>query len=138
MNKETQDFLNRLDENTPINDTESKFFEFFNDEGNQKLILAFLLMAQDIRKLRRHYRSQTIIEALRWNRDLNRTDQTFKINDHVKPYLARLAEGLGYCPEGFFRKRTLKSDRESKEFTLKAFDGMRHDARFQDDSLSRE
>ena len=65
------------------------------------------------RRGRTHYSARTLIHAFRFHTAMTTTDQTFKINDHVSPWYARML--MEREPElgGFFEKRRAAADREA-------------------------
>ncbi len=56
---------------------------------------------------RQRYSAQTIIEQIRWHFDIETGDESFKLNDHHKPYYARYFMHLHPEHEGFFETRQL-------------------------------
>lgn len=55
---------------------------------------------------RARYSARTIVEVMRWNTDLEDSDQQFKINDHYTPGMARyFMERYGRQFPGFFQIR---------------------------------
>jgi hypothetical protein len=55
---------------------------------------------------RKRYSARTIVERIRWDTDLSDNEETFKINDHYTPGMARLfMSEYGEKYPGFFQLR---------------------------------
>ena len=83
----------------------SGFFRWLQD--NRRIYTEFerraLYMARAGRK---RYSARTITESIRWNTDLEDTDELFKINGNYVPGMARLfMEKHGNTYSGFFQLR---------------------------------
>ncbi len=84
------------------------------DTENPGVYSAFVAEADAVRRARfTHYSARTIVHVLRHHSALRDGSGTFKINDHISPYLARRL--MRERPDqfaGFFETRASKSEEE--------------------------
>ena len=117
------EFLRRIHTNAPEDRGETIFFTYY--KKNPKIVERFLELSGQMRQHKRHYRSRAIVDRIRWDHDISGSDGKFKIRNHQKAYLARLAMALQVVPAGFFRIKQLTRSKRAK-FTLKTYRRMRH------------
>lgn len=83
-----------------------RFFQYHQD--HPEIYKEFKRMAFEMRKVRRKYSHVTIMESMRWNKDLE-GGEVFKINNDYKALYARAM--IHFHPEfkDFFELRQMKS-----------------------------
>ena len=67
------------------------------------------------RKGRDHYSARTLVHAFRFHTAMGTTDETFKINNNVSPYYARLLMEQEPELDGFFETRIAAADLQEVE-----------------------
>ena len=80
-------------------------------EKNPEVWRQFKLLAeQALDSGRKYFSARTIIEQIRWHSMISEKNSTFKIGDHVSPYLGRklMAEDARF--KGFFRTKTVAAE----------------------------
>lgn len=89
-------------------------------EANPQVYVEFASLARQMRNTgRTRYSAYSIVEVLRWHRNLKTQGDVFEINNDWRPFYARLL--MFYQPEfiGFFelrkiRSQGIKSDEQNK------------------------
>ncbi len=80
-------------------------------EKNPKVWEKFKALAVEAKASgRKYFSARTIVERIRWDTTVTEKDSTFKVGDHVSPYLGRklMAENPEFA--GFFRTKESKRD----------------------------
>ncbi len=83
---------------------EAKFWEWFR--ANPRAFARIVEMAREAKRRGRSIGMRFIVEFLRWNSpDVEQTDESYRINDHVCPYVARYIEREFADLRGYFELR---------------------------------
>ena len=106
--------IERFHANAPQTELERKFFKFLSIEENLAVVIGFCQHAQEVHEAGfDNYGADIIIAMMRWHSDLRtKGESKFKINNNLKPFLARFAEASGSVPVGFFRTRVQRPNAE--------------------------
>lgn len=59
---------------------------------------------------RKYFSARTIIERIRWDTTVTEKNATFKVGDHVSPYLGRRLMDTDPRFKGFFRTKISKAE----------------------------
>ena len=89
---------------------DQRFAELMEKDGGKQLANDFIRLALYCKnRLGKRIGQRAIWEKLRWEYEVERTDASFKLNDHFTSRMVRFAENRVPELRGYFEKRTLKA-----------------------------
>ena len=89
---------------------DDRFAELMQKPGGRQLANDFIRLALYCKnRLNKRIGQRAIWEKLRWEYEIERTDASFKLNDHFTSRMVRFAEERVPELRGYFTKRNLKA-----------------------------